>query len=319
MNKAKTAVLFPGQGSQYVGMGRELAENDEAAMKIMTMAQEVSGLPIVDLCFNGPMEELTRAENLQPAMTAVNMVCWQAAAKAGLRADYFAGHSLGEYSALWAAGALSAEDTIRLVSARGRIMAAAGAENPGGMLAILGLDIETVEAVLARMDCDAEISIGNYNSSRQIVVSGTAAAVRRAGELAVEQGGKAIPLPVSIANHSPLMAAAVPEFEKILGATALREPQTPVLFNVTAAEAADPDEIRTIMARQVVSMVRWLEIINALRALGVKTFIEVGPKKVLTGLMRRILPKGADCVCCQIDSLETLNNCRRDLPALFEA
>lgn len=318
MNRKKTAVIFPGQGSQYVGMGRELAEHDSAAMKIMTMAQEVSGLPIVDLCFNGPMEELTKAENLQPAMTAANMVCWQAASEAGLRADYFAGHSLGEYSALWAAGSLSGEDAIRLVSGRGRIMAAAGAKNPGGMLAILGLGIEAVEAILTQMDCGAEISIGNYNSSQQIVVSGTAAAVRRAGELAVEEGGKAIPLPVSIANHSPLMAAAVPEFEKILQATELRKPLTPVLFNVTAAAAEDPDEIRAIMARQVVSMVRWLDIINALRALGVEIFIEVGPKKVLSGLMKRILPKGGDYVCCQIDSLETLNNCRRDLPVLFE-
>jgi len=319
MNKTKIAVIFPGQGSQYVGMGRELAENDSAAMKIMTMAQEVSGLPIVDLCFKGPMEELTKAENLQPAMTAVNMVCWQAAVRAGLRADYFAGHSLGEYSALWAAGTLSAEDAIQLVSSRGRIMAAAGAKNPGGMLAILGLDIETVGAILTRMNCSGEISIGNYNSSQQIVVSGTATAVRRAGELAVEQGGKAIPLPVSIANHSPLMAAAVPKFEKILKAATLREPQTPVLFNVTAAKAADPNEIRAIMARQVVSMVRWLDIINALRAQGVKTFIEVGPKKVLSGLMRRILPRRGDWVCCQIDSLASLNNCRRDFPALFEA
>jgi [acyl-carrier-protein] S-malonyltransferase len=311
MTQAKTAVLFPGQGSQYIGMGGDFAEADAEAAAIMDMAGEISGLPIRELCLRGPMEDLTAAENLQPALTAANLVCWHAVRQAGLRPDYFAGHSLGEYSALYAAGALGLEDTFRLVTARGRIMAAAGRENPGGMAAILGLDMGEVRDILRSIAAPDKISIGNYNSAQQIVISGAAATVKDACELAVARGGKAITLKVSIANHSPLMAAAVPEFERILAAAPLQKTVVPIFFNVTAAREENPAVIKDIMARQVVSMVRWLEIINNLLEAGVQTFIEVGPGKVLTGLLKRILPRGR-CRCYRIDSLAALDKCRAD-------
>jgi len=319
MSYEKTAVLFPGQGSQYIGMGQEFAQADHEAMAIMDRAEQISDLPIKELCFTGPIEDLTKTENLQPALTAANLVCWQAVTGAGLRPDYFAGHSLGEYSALRAAGVLSLEDTIKLVTARGRIMARAGELNPGGMVAVLGLDLAQVQEILGDMAVPEKISVGNYNSAQQIVISGTAEAVKTAHDQVLAKGGKAVPLNVSIANHSPLMAAAVPEFEKILAGTKLQQPRTPVFFNVTAALETEADIMRRIMARQVVSMVRWLEIIQELLAREVKIFLEVGPKRVLSGLMKRILPRDSDVKCYQIDNPEALAKCRQENPDMFGA
>lgn len=298
----KTAILFPGQGSQYVGMGREFACADPEAMAIFDLADKVCGVGIKELCFSGPLEELTLAANLQPALTAVNLVCWQAVRKAGIRADYVVGHSLGEYAALHAAGVLTLEDTIRLVARRGQVMGRAGERFPGGMVAILGLGLNAVQEILAEVAAPEAISIGNYNSEQQLVLSGTAEALQRASELAMAQGGKAVALNVSIANHSPLMAQAVPEFEQAFAAVPLQPPAIPVLFNVTARSEQDPEAIRGIMARQIVSMVRWQEIITALLAAGVVTFIECGPKKVLSGLMKRMLPKGGGHRCLQLDT-----------------
>jgi len=309
MTTGKIAVLFPGQGSHFVGMGREFAYADAEAMAIFDMADAVCGKELKTLCFDGPMEELTLAVNLQPALTAVNLVCWQAVRKAGIAVDYVAGHSLGEYAALHAAGVMGLEDTLKMVANRGRIMGQAGAKNPGGMVAILGLGLSEVEAILTSLACPESISIGNYNSEQQLVLSGSTVALQQAAELATAKGGKAVPLNVSIANHSPLMASAVPEFEQAFAGVTLSPPVIPLYFNVTAANETDPEVIRTIMARQIVSMVRWQEIIQNLLACQVQTFIEVGPKKVLTGLMKRILPKGGNHGCFQVDSPETLAQC----------
>jgi len=302
MTTGKTAILFPGQGSQFVGMGREFAEADPEAMAIFDLADTVCGVGIKELCFNGPLEELTVAANLQPALTAVNLVCWQAVHKAGIRADFVAGHSLGEYAALHAAGVLTLEDTLRLVARRGRVMGQAGERNPGGMVAILGLGLTAVQEILAEVAAPEAISIGNYNSEQQLVLSGNTAALQKATELAQARGAKAVALNVTVANHSPLMASAVPEFEEAFAAVPLLAPTISLLFNVTARAERDPEAIRAIMARQIVSMVRWQEIIATLLASEVRTFIEVGPKKVLTGLMKRMLPKGGGHRCLQIDT-----------------
>lgn len=314
MTTAKIAALFPGQGSHFVGMGRQFAEADPEAMAILDLANAVCGKDLKALCFEGPMEELTLAVNLQPALAAVDLVCWQAVQKAGIRVDYVAGHSLGEYAALHAAGVLGLDDTLRLVAQRGRIMGQAGAKNPGGMVAILGLTLPEVEEILALLACPDLISIGNYNSEQQIVLSGAAGPLHRAAELATARGAKkVVALNVSIANHSPLMASAIPEFEQVFAGVMINRPRIPILFNVTARSESEPEVIRSIMARQMVSMVRWQETIAALVAEQVGIFIEVGPGKVLSGLMKRMLPKGGGQRCFHVDSPESLGQCLAEL------
>lgn len=298
---SKIAILFPGQGSQFVGMGKDFLETDSDAQVLMAKAEEISGFPLGKLCLEGPMEDLTRTLHLQPAMTVVDLICWQALAKAGVKGDFFAGHSLGEYSALHAAGVLSAEDTLKLVSERGRLMEREATANPGAMSAILKLDINEVEGIVAACKDKGEVTVANYNSAQQIVISGEKEAVEAAGALAVERGGKAISLPVSGAWHSKLIAGAIPDFEKAMAKITFNSPQGSMFFNVTAAPETDPDAIRIIMSQQIAAMVRWYEIIMAMYEQGATTFIEVGPKKVLTGLMKKLLPAGHACTCLQVE------------------
>jgi len=309
MQHNKIAILFPGQGSQYLGMGKDFLEADSAAGQLMELAEQVSGLPIKRLCLAGPMDELTRAANLQPALTTVNLICWQAVAKAGIAADFFVGHSLGEYSALCAAGVLSQEDTLQLVSERGRLSDREGRRNPGGMQAILGLTLDEVEKILFQLSTDGIVTVANHNTETQIVISGEPDVLAEVGERVEERGGKAITLNVSIANHSPLIAGAVPEFEEILNSVEFASQVTPMLFNVTAAEETDPDVIRSIMAKQIVSRVRWFEIVNNMVDKGVNIFIEVGPKTVLKGLLKKIVPKSSGIKTYQVDTPETLGKC----------
>jgi len=309
MQKKSIAVLFPGQGSQFIGMGREFLETDAEADKLMDLAESISSAPLRKLCLEGPMEDLTRAMYLQPALTAVNLICWQAIKKAGIRPDYLAGHSLGEYSALYAAEVLNIEETLRLVTERGRLSDREGTKNPGGMQAILGLNLETVEEILGELSGDSIVSVANHNTELQVVISGEKEVLSEVDELVVERGGRAITLNVSIANHSPLIAGAVPDFEDVLKGAVFSTPTIPILFNMTATEETEPAVIRAIMARQIVSRVRWFEIINSLVARGVNTFIEVGPQKVLTGLTKKTVLKSSEFILFQIDTPESLANC----------
>ena len=309
MQKKSIAVLFPGQGSQFIGMGREFLEADTEADKLMDLAESISSAPIRKLCLEGPMEELTKAVYLQPALTTVNLICWQAVNKAGIKADYFAGHSLGEYSALCGSGILTVADTLKLVSERGRLSEREGQKNPGGMQAILGLTLEEVEGILSTFPEGDMVTVANHNTKTQIVISGYHETLAKVDEIVSEKGGKAITLNVSVANHSPLVAGAIPDFEKIMAETTFSSPEKQVFFNVTAAEETDPGAIRSIMSRQIASRVRWFEIINSLVARGVNIFIEVGPKKVLTGLTKKIVPKSSGCMSFQVDSPETLAKC----------
>ncbi|MBW2466459.1 MAG: ACP S-malonyltransferase [Deltaproteobacteria bacterium] len=309
MQEKSIAVLFPGQGSQFIGMGREFMESDQEAGKLMDLADSISSAPLRKLCLEGPMEELTKAIYLQPALTAVNLICWQAVKKAGIRPVCFAGHSLGEYSALCAAGVLGIEDTLKLVAERGRLSEREGRKNPGGMQAVLGLILEEVEELIDTLPESSKVTVANHNSEKQIVISGDHETLSGMEELVSEKGGKAITLNVSVANHSPLVAGAIPDFEKIMAGIPFQTPETPVLFNVTAAEETEPDVIRSIMSRQIASRVRWLEIINSLVDRGVTDFIEVGPKKVLSGLMKKIVPKSTGYRTFQVDSPETLAKC----------
>lgn len=313
MKDKSIAVLFPGQGSQFIGMGKEFLETDEEAGKLMDLAEEVSGAELRRLCLEGPMEELTRAIYLQPALTAVNLICWQAVAKAGIRVDYFAGHSLGEYSALCAAGILSIGDTLKLVTERGRLSEREGMKNPGGMQAILGLTLEEVEDVLAGLPESSQVTVANHNTDKQIVVSGYHEALAALEHIIAEKGGRAITLNVSVANHSPLVAGAIPDFEEIMATIVFNPPERPVLFNVTGAEETDPHAIRGIMSRQIASRVRWFETVTSLVDRGVTDFIEVGPKKVLSGLNKKIIAKTAGCRTFQVDSPAGLADCLKGL------
>lgn len=312
----KIAVLFPGQGSQFIGMGREFLQADPEADKLMDLAESISAAPLRRLCLEGPMEELTRAIHLQPALTAVNLICWQAVKKAGIAADYFAGHSLGEYSALFAADVLGIEDTLKLVSERGRLSDREGVKNPGGMQAILGLTLEMVEEILQGLAGDGIVTVANHNTELQVVISGEKETLHEVEELVEERGGRAITLNVSIANHSPLIAGAVPDFTNVLQETPFSPPAVPVLFNVTATAETEPDVIRAIMARQIVSRVRWYETINTLLARDVRIFIEVGPKTVLSGLLKKIVPKELGCRRYQVDNPESLEKCQKEIGVL---
>ncbi|PLX50600.1 MAG: [acyl-carrier-protein] S-malonyltransferase [Desulfobulbaceae bacterium] len=310
---SKIAILFPGQGSQFVGMGKEFLESDSDAQALMATAEEISGFPLGKLCLEGPMEDLTRTLHLQPAITVLNLICWQAMAKAGVKGDFFAGHSLGEYSALHAAGVLSVEDTLKLVTERGRLMEREATANPGAMSAILKLGIKDVEEIVTACKDRGEVTAANYNSAQQIVISGAKEAVAAAGALAADKGGKAVPLPVSGAWHSKLIAGAIPDFEKAMAAVTFKPPQSTMLFNVTAAPESDPEAIRTIMSRQIAAMVRWYESIMNMYDQGATIFIEVGPKKVLTGLMKKLLPAGHDCTCLQVEDPASLATCLEKL------
>ncbi len=301
----KTAILFPGQGSQYLGMGRDFVENNPDCAALLDSAERISGFPLKKLSFDGPLEELTRVLYLQPALTVVNLMCWQDLQKRlpGWKPAYAAGHSLGEYSALHAAGVLSAEDTLALVTKRGELMEREGQKNPGGMAAVLGLDLAQVEEALNTGKPEGVVVVANHNTAQQIVLSGDAKGLAAAESLLKDRGAKRfVPLQVSVANHSPLVAGAVPDFSDFMAKIDFHAPEIPVLFNVSAGVERDPARIRELMSRQIASRVRWLEIVEAMLKDGVELFVELGPKNVLTGLVKKILPKGSPVQCLQADT-----------------
>ncbi len=304
----KTAIIFPGQGSQYIGMGKEFVEADPEAAALMEMAEQVSGFPLKQLCFDGPMEDLTRVLHLQPALTTINLICLQQLQKAlpDFTPAYAGGHSLGEYSALHAAGVLSTKDTMSLVTKRGEFMEREGAANPGGMRAVLGLTIEEVDALLDGYKGAGTVVVANHNAGQQVIISGDNDGLDGLSESCREQGAKVIPLKVSVANHSPLVAGAVEDFAAYMDTVEFNKPQIPVLFNATAALEQEPSAIRAIMARQIASRVRWYESVNIMVENGVEVFVELGPKNVLTGMMRKILPRKSSIICLQADTPESL-------------
>ncbi len=308
----KVAVLFPGQGTQYLGMGKEFIDSDPECAALMTMAEATCKLDLSSLCVEGPMEELSRATNLQPAIAITNIICWHAFLKA-VGSDFtvscFAGHSLGEYSALYAAGVISKEDTMKLVCKRGALMEREGVKNPGGMRAVLGLTIDQIEKIVETCLASGVVTAANYNTPEQIVISGSIAGLDAVTVKAEEKGAKVIPLNVTVANHSPLVAGAVPDFSEFMADIQFREPQTPVYFNVSSETEVDVKKIKSMMANQIVSRVRWCEIIQTMIEDGVDTFVEVGPKAVLKGLIRKIKPEGVEITAMQLDSPASLTKC----------
>jgi [acyl-carrier-protein] S-malonyltransferase len=285
-----TAFIFPGQGSQAPGMGRELAEKYRAARAVFEEADEAVGFALSRLCFEGPAEELQLTENTQPAILATSVAALRAAEAEGLpRPDFVAGHSLGEYSALVAAGALSLGDAMSVVRKRGRYMQEAVPVGAGAMAAVLGADIETVEAVCREAAREGEIcSPANLNSPGQIVIAGSAAAVERALPILKERGAKrAIPLKVSAPFHCALMLPAQERLAADLDQIEFKDLSVPLVTNVDAAVIRTGAEARAALVRQVSSPVRWRESVELLSREGVGLFVEVGPGKVLSGLVRQ--------------------------------
>ena len=287
----KTAFLFPGQGSQSVGMGEEFYREYDVVRDIFDMTEEISRINISKLCFRGPIEDLTLTVNLQPAVTAVNLACLAVIEKENVEFHYCAGHSLGEYSALSAAGVISKEDTARLVFKRGELMHREATRNHGAMHAIIGLPIDTVADLVTEVQKDGLVSVANHNTELQIVITGAPEAVEKVSSLATAQGAKSVPLKVSGAWHSELIKGAEEEFKAYLDTADFNRPGKSILFNVTADSSNDSDEIKDIMGRQLCSPVRWYDTISKLMENNVEIFVEVGPGRVLAGLLKKILPR----------------------------
>ncbi|MCP4689353.1 MAG: ACP S-malonyltransferase [Desulfobacterales bacterium] len=289
-----TVFLFPGQGSQSVGMGAEFYKEYDVVREIFDMAEETCRINLSRLCFKGPMEELTTTMNLQPAITAVNLSCLAVLEKEGIPSPMAsAGHSLGEFSALRAAGVVTAEDALKLVFRRGQLMHRESQRYEGAMYAILNLALDPLEEVVEEAREEGIVSIANHNSELQIVITGSPGPAGEAARLATQRGAKAIPLKVSGAWHSELMEGAVEDFREFLQTIPFAAPRLPVIHNVSAESAPGPEEIREMMARQLCSRVRWCDTIKKISEEGGATFVELGPGRVLAGLTRRILPRDA--------------------------
>jgi [acyl-carrier-protein] S-malonyltransferase len=300
----KVAYVFPGQGSQSTGMGLDLYHTYASAREVFDEADASLGFSLSRLCFEGPEEELTKTHNVQPAILVVSIACLKALETAAI-ADlplpaFLAGHSLGEYTALVAAGALDLADAVLLVRERGRLMYEAGLKNPGSMLAVIGLDEETVKDVCLQ----TETEISNINCPGQIVLSGAVQALAEANRSVKTRGARAIiPLKVSGAFHSALMEPIIAEFSKIVSNVRFRSPDIPVISNVTAQPLTDVDSIKKELVKQLRNCIQWQRSVEYMMHNGVTTFYEIGPGRVLSGLIRRI---NSELRICNISGIEDI-------------
>lgn len=310
---SKTAFVFPGQGSQAVGMGKDIADAYPIAKETIEQANDIMGIDLSKLMFEGSDEALRDTSITQPAMYVCSMAIYRALKQELPDASplFLAGHSLGEFTALTVAGALSYEDGVKLVQTRGQLMKDAGASHPGGMAAILALDVEKVTEVTqqATEQSGGVVVIANDNCPGQIVISGDKHALDVAIELAKDAGARrAIPLDVSVATHSPLMNPAKEQFTEALNSAGIHDAGIPVFQNVCACEVTSATEIRTNLEKQLISSVRWTQSVQSMIEGGVETFVEIGSKNVLTGLLRRIDRSKSGISVQNLSSLEAFVN-----------
>ena len=307
------AFIFPGQGSQFAGMGQELAARYPVARQTFEEADAALGFALSQLCFAGPEEELKRTENTQPAILTVSVAAWRVLREKGYQCEYAAGHSLGEYAAHVAAGTLAFTDAVRTVRRRGRYMQEAVPAGQGAMAAILGLAPEVVAEVCQEASAGEVVQPANINSAEQTVISGHAGAVERAAALAKQRGAKrAILLPVSAPFHCALMQPAQERLAADLRALAFHNPHFPVIKNIDAKPVATAQAARQALIAQVTGTVQWERSMRTLIAAGVRCFIEAGPGEVLTGLMRRI---DRSCTACSVQDEASLDKLAGQLEA----
>lgn len=308
----KTALVFPGQGSQVVGMGKDLAENFASAREVFQKTDDILRVNLSKIMFEGPSEELTKTENTQPALMAVSVALMTVLEKEfGKKitdlCSFVAGHSLGEYSALCAAKAISLEETAKLLQTRGLEMAKCGAKSQGAMAAVLGVDFEVVDQIAKEAAQGDVCQVANDNSVGQVVISGSKSAIDRAIEIAKTKGAKrALAIPVSGAFHSSLMKEAQDAMRVALDSATINSPVVPVVANVTAKIVADPNEIRDLLTKQITGSVRWRETMLFLASQGVEEVIEIGSGKVLAGLVSRTCPSVKSRSIQNSDDLKTL-------------
>ena len=309
----KIAALFPGQGSQVVGMGQDLAERWSAAAEVFQTVDQGLQDPLSELCWNGPEEDLRLTENTQPALLAHSTAAWAVLSAAGLEVGAVAGHSLGEYSAVVSAGGLGVADAARTVRLRGRLMQQAVPVGEGAMAAVIGLDDGEVEAACSDQEASAggTVRAVNFNAPGQVVIAGSAEAVAGAGERLKERGARRVlTLAVSAPFHSPLMAPAREGLEPALLELDFDPLTVPLYRNVDASRVSEPDDVRQGLLQQVDAPVLWSEIIRRMRADGFDTFVEVGTGSVLSGLVKRI---DREAVCYQAGTVETVEKVIADL------
>lgn len=311
--KAKIAFVFPGQGTQYVGMGKQLYDTSPAARRIFEQADATLGFSLSTLCFEGPQEELDNTINTQPAILTVSIACLEALKERLGPLGYLgapalvAGHSVGEFTALVAAGVLDFEDALKLVRERARLMKETGEQHPGGMIAVIGLDDATLEEVVQEAQSEGIVALANANSPGQTVLSGEVAALQRAMELAKARGARLVKrLAVDVASHSPLMQQAAQRFGELVGQINLRPPQMPLIANISAQALTTVEELREELSHQLTLPVQWTRSVQAMMAHGVDTFVEIGPRQVLSSLIKRISTQARPITLTDVEVVKLL-------------